>query len=51
MANFMMKQENELVELSVDQQKTIVDSFKTEHLKDEISLNKMFDYDFDDLDE
>lgn len=40
----------EIIELSIDQQNTIDQSFKVEHLKDEMLLNKMFDYDFDDLD-
>ena len=40
----------EIVELSIDQQNTIDQSFKAEYLKDEVLLNKMFDYDFNDLD-
>ena len=35
-----------LVELSNEQQTTIEQTFKVEHLKDELALNKMFDYDF-----
>lgn len=41
----------EIVELSIDQQNTIDQSFKAEYLKDEILLNKEFDYDFDDLED
>ena len=40
----------EIIELSIDQQNTINQSFKAEYLKDEMLLNKIFDYDFDDLD-
>lgn len=36
----------EIVELSSDQQKTIKQAFKTEHLKDELAIDRMFDYDF-----
>ena len=35
-----------IVELSNEQEATIEQSFKVEHLKDEMLLNKMFDYDF-----
>lgn len=41
----------EIVELSIDQQNTIDQSFKAEYLKDDVLLNKMFDYDFDDLED
>lgn len=40
----------EIIELSIDQQNTIDQSFKAEYLKDDILLNKMFDCDFNDLD-
>ena len=40
----------ELVELSYEQEATIEQTFKVEHLKDELALNKMFGYDFDDID-
>lgn len=36
----------EVVELTSEQQTTIEQAFKVEHLKDELALNKMFDYDF-----
>lgn len=36
----------ELVELTSEQQNTIEQSFKTEHLKDEIEMAKLFNYDF-----
>ena len=36
----------ELVELTSEQQKTIDQSFKIEHLKDELAIDQMFDYDF-----
>ncbi len=35
-----------IVELSNEQEATIEQAFKVEHLKDELALNKMFDYDF-----
>ena len=38
-----------MLELTIEQEKTIEISFKAEHLKDEIKLAKEFDdYDFDD---
>ena len=37
-----------LVELSHEQETAIEQAFKVEHLKDEIALAKLFDYDFDD---
>jgi len=45
----LMSQDTDLLEFTVEQQTTVDNSFKTEYLKDEMSLNKMFDYDFDDL--
>ncbi len=36
----------ELVELTSDQQNTIDQAFKAEHLKDEIEMAKLFNYDF-----
>ena len=36
----------ELVELTSEQQNTIDQAFKAEHLKDELAFDKMFDYDF-----
>ena len=41
-----MLQDTDLIELTVEQETTIEQAFKVEHLKDELSLNKMFDYDF-----
>ena len=35
-----------IVELTQEQEKTIKQAFKTEHLKDELAITKMFDYDF-----
>lgn len=40
-----------MVILTEEQDATITQAFKVEYLKDEIALSKMFDYDFDDLDE
>ena len=37
-----------IVELTQEQEKTIVQAFKAEHLKDELAIAKMFDYDFED---
>lgn len=40
------------VELTTEQQVTIENAFKSEYLKDEIALSKLFDeYDFDSLDD
>ena len=36
----------ELVELTSEQQNTIDQAFKTEHLKDELAIDRMFNYDF-----
>ena len=36
----------EIVKLTSEQQNTIDQAFKTEHLKDEIEMAKLFDYDF-----
>lgn len=36
----------ETVVLTIEQQDTIDQAFKVEHLKDEMAFNKMFDYDF-----
>ena len=36
----------EIVELTSDQQNTIEQAFKTEHLKDELAIDRMFNYDF-----
>ena len=36
----------ELVELTSEQQNTIDQAFKVEHLKDELAIDRMFDYDF-----
>ena len=41
----------DLVILTEEQNTTIAQAFKVEHLKDEIALNKQFDYDFDDFDD
>ena len=41
----------DLVILTEEQNTTISQAFKVEHLKDEMALNKQFNYDFDDLDE
>ena len=41
-----MLQDTDLIELTVEQETTIEQVFKVEHLKDELALNKMFDYDF-----
>jgi len=49
----MKRMTNEIVtvvELSNEQETTIEQAFKVEYLKDELALNKMFDYDFYDLD-
>ena len=35
-----------IVELTSEQQNTIEQAFKTEHLKDELAIAQMFDYDF-----
>ena len=35
-----------IVELTQGQEKTIKQAFKTEHLKDELAIDRMFDYDF-----
>ena len=35
-----------IVELTQEQEKTIKQAFKTEHLKDELAIDRMFDYDF-----
>lgn len=40
-----------LVELSTEQKATIENAFKVEHLIDEVAIVKMFDYDFDDLED
>lgn len=45
-----MLQDTDLIKLTVEQETTIEQAFKVEHLKDEMVLNKLFDYDFDDLD-
>lgn len=37
----------ELAELTTEQQNTIEQAFKVEHLKDELAIDQMFDYDFD----
>lgn len=45
----MMNMENiKIVELTSEQQNTIDQAFKTEHLKDEIEMAKLFDFNFDD---
>lgn len=36
----------EIVELSSEQQNTIDQAFNTEYLKDELAIDRMFDYDF-----
>ncbi len=36
----------DIVELSNEQETLIEQAFKVEHLKDELALNKIFDYDF-----
>lgn len=36
----------EIIELTYDQEKTIKQAFKTEHLKDELAIDQIFDYDF-----
>ena len=36
----------EIVELTSDQQNAIDQAFKVEHLKDELAIAKMFEYDF-----
>ena len=41
-----MLQDTDLIELTVEQETTIEQSFKVEHLKDELALNNLFDYDF-----
>ena len=41
----------DLVILTEEQNTTIAQAFKVENLKDEMALNKQFDYDFDDLGE
>ena len=41
-----MLQDTDLIELTLEQETTIERVFKVEHLKDEMTLNKMFDYDF-----
>ena len=41
-----MLQDTDLIKLTVEQETTIEQAFKVEHLKDEMALNKMFDYDF-----
>ena len=35
-----------IVELTSEQQNTVDQAFKAEHLKDELAINQMFDYDF-----
>ena len=41
-----MKTEVDLLKLTFEQETTIEQVFKVEHLKDELALNKLFDYDF-----
>jgi len=43
---YPMLQDTDLIEFTVEQEATIKQAFKVEHLKDELALNKMFDYDF-----
>ena len=38
----------EIVELTSDQQNTIDQAFNVDYLKDELAIDRMFDYDFDD---
>ena len=36
----------EIVELTSEQQKTIDQAFNVDYLKDELAIDRMFDYDF-----
>ena len=36
----------EIIELTPEQQNTIDQAFKAEHLKDELAIDRMFNYDF-----